>query len=206
MYACLIPHLNSGIFCIIELSPWYLNVDSSDCRAAEIIYNDTNVESISWTSKIHFNIENPFLIFAWAHDLSSKFSMISAWYYQYPSPPNKNLSIFDAHFSVKNGFLQTNYRQFLILRIFMFSENDSWNVTKFKNFIEHEIQTGQFNFLTKYFKSFFEIFLRISYWRHVVIRKLKWQNSFWVGFGLLKWYGEVSLAWSWNRIQHVVIV
>ena len=40
--------LNSGIFRIFELREWNLNLNSSDCRASKIIYNDTKLEPIPW--------------------------------------------------------------------------------------------------------------------------------------------------------------
>ena len=40
--------LNSGILRIFELGEWNLNLNSSDCRASKIIYNDIKLEPISW--------------------------------------------------------------------------------------------------------------------------------------------------------------
>ena len=45
--------LNSGIFRILELMEYNLNLNSSDCSASKIISNDTRPEPISW-----FDIEN----------------------------------------------------------------------------------------------------------------------------------------------------
>ena len=51
--------LNSGIFMIFELSIWNLNLNSSDCIAQKIIWNDTKLEPIPW----ELNMKNQFFDF-----------------------------------------------------------------------------------------------------------------------------------------------
>ena len=43
-----IDRLNSGIFRIFELGGWNLNLNSSDCGASKIIWNDIKLERIPW--------------------------------------------------------------------------------------------------------------------------------------------------------------
>ena len=57
--AQLMSRLNSGNFRIFEPSEWNLNLNSSDCRASKIIYNDTKLEPISW----ELNLKNPLFNF-----------------------------------------------------------------------------------------------------------------------------------------------
>ena len=52
-----IGRLNSGNFRIFEPCEWNLNLNSSDCRASKIIYNDIKLEPISW----ELNLKNPVL-------------------------------------------------------------------------------------------------------------------------------------------------
>ena len=47
-FRCSISRLNSGIFGIFKLSACNLNLNSSDCGASKIIYNDTKLEPIPW--------------------------------------------------------------------------------------------------------------------------------------------------------------
>jgi len=49
--------LNSGNFRIFQPCEWNLNLNSSDCRASKIIYNDIKLEPISW----ELNLKNPVL-------------------------------------------------------------------------------------------------------------------------------------------------
>ena len=57
--AQLMSRLNTGNFRIFEPSEWNLNLNSSDCRASKIIYNDTKLEPISW----ELNLKNPLFNF-----------------------------------------------------------------------------------------------------------------------------------------------
>ena len=50
--------LNSGIFSIFNLRAWNLDLTSSDCRASEIISNDTEPDAISWESRRENSIFN----------------------------------------------------------------------------------------------------------------------------------------------------
>ena len=50
-----ITRLISGIFRIFDPREWNLNLNSSDCRASKIIWNDTKLGPISW----ELNIEYP---------------------------------------------------------------------------------------------------------------------------------------------------
>ena len=53
-----IPRLNSGIFRIFNLRVWNLDLTSSDCRASEIIWNDTEPDAVSWESRRENSIFN----------------------------------------------------------------------------------------------------------------------------------------------------
>ena len=53
-----IGRLNSGIFSIFNLRVWNLDLTSSDCRASEIIWNDTEPDAISWESRRENSIFN----------------------------------------------------------------------------------------------------------------------------------------------------
>ena len=50
--------LNSGIYRIFNLRVWNLDLTSSDCRASEIIWNDTEPDAVSWESRRENSIFN----------------------------------------------------------------------------------------------------------------------------------------------------
>ena len=56
-----INRLNSENLRIFEFNVWNINLNSSNCRAQKISWNDTKLEPISWELKI----ENKRLAFAW---------------------------------------------------------------------------------------------------------------------------------------------
>ena len=54
----IIYRLISGIFRIYEPSEWILNLNSSNCRALKIIFNDTELEPVSWELKFKNTLFN----------------------------------------------------------------------------------------------------------------------------------------------------
>ena len=50
--------LTSGNFKIFETSEWILNLNSSNCRAPKIIFNDTEFEPVSWELRIENSLFN----------------------------------------------------------------------------------------------------------------------------------------------------
>ena len=77
---CFIFRLNSWIFRIFKLSELNLNLNSPDCKASNILFNDILLEPISW----ELNVRNHFLNFCvgvrvGGHDVTNFTGVKIAW-------------------------------------------------------------------------------------------------------------------------------